>query len=300
MKANGDSVCLGFLKMPVNFQNADNVKDAYDVVMEAEGLYKLRYGFTGEINGKQDLKLLGSSLCKARKKLAVELIAAIANNVLLGTSPANCAGLPADLIDQAGAAATGENVPLIKEMTKLLKRFNSSGMAAELPFGLQQCTAFSSKELKQIASDPTTQYSCPGPNDMCEKAQAVIFKDSTDIFAPAVFKATVNTSLSSNFFGQVKCGSIGRYAVWKIEPDLATVNRQFTVDTFKSSYDTVMAIFRGTCSNGLEFVACDDDFPEHPPQSLVRFKTSGTNTYFIVVGSPLDGSGGIRVQVVSP
>jgi hypothetical protein len=299
LQANSNEVCLGFLKLPVEFENADNVKDAYDAVMEAAGIYRLVSGYTGEERGKQTLKLPGSALCKARKKLAVELIAAIANNVLLGTSPANCAGLPSDLIDQAGAVASGYDVTAIKQMTKLLKQFNMSGMANPLPFDLEECSGITKAQLKEIARDPTTKFSCPGPNAQCETAQVIFFPDDGDIFDRGSFASKVNLSKFDNFFGSTECDTVGAYAIWKILPEVAKKSRQFTASTYDSNFDTIMGVFKGTCS-APEQVTCNDDSTNHPPQSLVRFLTDGTNTYYIVVGGKLDGVGSIKLKVTSP
>jgi len=103
--------------------------------------------------------LKGSGLCIARKKLAVELIAAYANTTLLGTFPPHATyanggtvtNFPADLISQARAAGAGFDVSTIHSMTALLKKFNSSGLTNDLPNGLVECSAQSAKILRPIS-----------------------------------------------------------------------------------------------------------------------------------------------------
>jgi hypothetical protein len=295
IEANGGNVCLGFLRLPVTYENRDSLLDSVDAVMEAAGLYWRKKLYTGEYDGKQDAKSPGSKLCKQRKLLAVELISAIANNVLFGTTPDNCGAFPSDLIEQAGLVADGYDVKAIKNMTSQLRQFNNSGMANPLPFDLELCTPYDQTQAKKIASDPTTRLTCPGPNDSVETASVVNFV-VTSAFSPAIYQDSLNLSKYSNAFGDT-CGLIGKYAVWKILPETGRAGRSFTVRTFESNFDTVVTVYRGNLTT---VVGCDDDDPDHPPQSKVQFNTDGTNTYYLVVGGKAEQAGNLKIKVTSP
>jgi len=90
IQANGNNVRLGFVRLPVTYENADGELDAEDALIEALGLYYRSPSVTGEERGTQSARSAGSQLCRERKKLARELIAATANFRLLGTVPGNC------------------------------------------------------------------------------------------------------------------------------------------------------------------------------------------------------------------
>src|ERR1700722_3910168 len=78
---------LGFVTLPNGFANGDNVEDGEDAMLEALGFYWKSTKYTGEIGGTQSRKAKASNVCVQRKKLAVELVAAIANTQLFGTLP---------------------------------------------------------------------------------------------------------------------------------------------------------------------------------------------------------------------
>ncbi len=197
---SGGILDLGFVTLATEDRNGDNVIDGTDAFIEALSFYWRSDSRTGEPTGTQGAKLGGSSLCKVRKQLAVELIAAIANTTLLGTWPPNATftsghnvvtNFPADLISQARTAAAGFDVPTIQNMTLLLKEFNSSGVTNNLPNGLQECSAQTSKTLKPISRDPMTQATCPGNNNGCLSAQTVAFLSTAGSFSSAVFTRSV-------------------------------------------------------------------------------------------------------------
>jgi hypothetical protein len=87
--AGGGILDLGFVTLATANRNSDNVIDGTDAFIEALGFFWRSTGRTGEDAGSQNAKLKASSLCTARKQLAVELIAATANTGLLGTFPPN-------------------------------------------------------------------------------------------------------------------------------------------------------------------------------------------------------------------
>ena len=174
-----------------------------------------------------------SALCQARKNLAVELIAATANVALFGADPSACTYLnghtvtnfPPDLLDQARAAAAGADASQVLYFTVLLRKFNSSGVLNDFPSGSVECSPGKSSALRKLSRDPTTQISCPGINNSCDTAEAVVFANASDPFAPAKFSRTASLT-NPNFLNVTNampgppCGAGGPGAVWKITPDV--------------------------------------------------------------------------------
>jgi len=268
---------------------------------------------TGETGGFQNLRLPTSRLCRLRKQLAVELIAALANVNFLGASPANCTNVsgkvvttfPFDLIAQAQAVNAGEDWTAVVSMLDLLRRFNQSGAAINLPPGLQECSVSPVNLLRKKARDPSTQLSCPGPNTQCATAELVVFPVPRNIFAPMVFKTSTTLKRSQAGFGDVACGTIGPFAVWKLSTVNAVAGRNFTVSTDGSNCDTILAVFSGTCDN-LALVACNDDNPLGnglfvSPQSKLTFTTDGSSVFYIVAGVKSTAYGGsVKLKISSP
>ena len=298
---NGGIMDLGFVTLATQNRNSDNVIDGTDAFIEALSFFYKSAGRTGEPNGSQGAALSASSLCRARKELAVELIAAIANTTLLDTWPANATyvnggtvtNFPADLISQARTVAAGFDVNAIKNMTVLLKKFNGSGVTNDLPNGLIQCSAQSSKILKPIARDPMTQETCPGVNDTCGAAKMIVFSGLTPVFKDSVAIASFTASMPTP-----SCNSGGRNVVWQVAPPMAVNGRQFSVSTSGSNFDTVLSVFSGsTCSNLVE-VACSDQVLGVGGET-VTFTADGTNTFYIVVEGKNGAYGKVQMSVRS-
>ena len=294
--ANGDVLAIGFEGLPQDFRNADNVKDAVDTVIEALGFYWRSPSKTGEDGGTQGQKLRGSKLCKERKRMVPELIAAIANNVLLGTAPLNCTynnggtttNFPEDLIEQAGLASASTDVTQIRTLGALLRKFNSSGLTNDFALGLFECEALDRRTLKNISRDPTTQISCPGRNDFCQTAEALIS-----------FPASVSVNLLSytDTVTSPTCAPGGREAVYKIEPPVAAPGRSFLVETQRSNFNTLLSVWSGPCDS-LTAEACNDNF-NSTRESQVTFTADGTNTYYIVVEGRGGAYGKTKLKVTS-
>ena len=189
------------------------------------------------------------------------MIAAYANTTLLGTFPPNATyvnghtvtNFPADLISQAKNVAAGFDTTAIRSMTAFLKKFNTSGLTNNLPNGLNECSAQSSKILKPISRDPTTQDSCPGVNDTCLAAKTIFFSGVNPVFKDSVSIANLQDNMPIP-----TCGAGGRNAVWQVVPPVAAAGRQFVVSTSGSNFDTLMSVWSGTCSN-LTQVGCADN-----------------------------------------
>jgi len=303
---NGGSLSLGFLCLPkANYVSSND--PAIDATMEALGIYFNGAGKTGD-------RATASALCQARKKMAPELIAAIANNVLLGTTPANASykngrgttNFPPDLIEQAGNAAAGVDIAQIRLLTALLHKFNASGVTNNFyaPLGQVECSPNPRAFLRSIARDPTTDLNCPGLNDTCATAEVVVFPNSNP--SPlASFQRTVDMR---------KFASGNVY--WKITPALGTAGVQFTANASKSNFSTTLSVLEGPClivtsngnstvdSSGQTFVAgfnntggTGNTSSNSTAVSTVSFVTDGTNTFYIEASG---GVGKLRLIITSP
>jgi hypothetical protein len=267
-------------------------------LLEALGLYWRSRNRTGEISGTQGQKLSGSKLCRERKRLATELIAAIANVRVFGTDPTFC-NFPATLIDDARAAAAGDRIEAIQNASSLLRQFNSSGTTNDFPAGLFECAAPDKNSLKSESRDPTLQSTCPGVNDSCTAAEALYFKQGkAGILSQAkLSRRAVITSFADDIRSPT-CAQGGADVVWKLTPDVAKAARHFTLDTFGSNFDTLLSVHQGSCS-ALTEVTCSDD-SEDSLQSKVAFTADGTNTYFVVVEGKNGSVGKVKLKVTSP
>jgi hypothetical protein len=309
LKFNCDqlSVDLGFMSLPVGFRNNDNIRDADDATLEALGLYWRKQNYTGELGGTQHLKYRAARICRDRKQLAVEMIAALANINIFNTRPEGMTydtgktitNFPATLIEDARAAAASDSLENIAIATGLLRKFNRSGITNQFPSPLIECNPQSRKELQSISRDPTDRFSCPGPNDDCDSAQGLVFPNDTfGVFGTAKTKAKADTSKLTDQIFSPSCGQGGPEAVWKLTPTVARASRRFTVDTRGSNFDTLVSIYQGPCDLLTE-VACNDDAPDSV-NAKVSFNTDGTNTYFIVVEGKNGAVGNIKLSLTSP
>ena len=307
LTANGGGINLGFLRLPVTFENSDNVIDVFDATMEAVGFYKKSSRVTGEAGNTQSLRLKGSKLCNARKQLSAELIAATANVRLLGTRPNNCTynngrvvtNFPSNLLRLAQEAAAGTDPVACQQMKALLRKFNNSGVNNNFPGDLVECSPNANKSLKFIARDPTTQLTCPGLNDNCASAEEVYFQSNNPPFSKAKFSRSVNLP---NYAGAL--------AYWKVSPPLAVTGRTFRVSTDGSNFDTTLRIFAGACvtvtSNGTTVVDTNGlvEVANSTGSNLlteISFTTDGVATNIIEVGpAPLAIPGSLKIRIKSP
>ncbi|HUI05395.1 MAG TPA: hypothetical protein VL486_00155 [Verrucomicrobiae bacterium] len=296
---NGGAIDLGFITLATANRDSDNVIDANDAFMEALSFYWQSKGKTGEDGGTQSAKLEASSLCTARKKLAVQLIAATANTGLLGTWPPNSTyvnrgavtNFPADLISQAASVAAGGDLPAIHQMTVLLRKFNRSGITNNLPFGLVEISPQSGNRLRQISRDPTLKSDCPGINDTCDSALPLV---------NFPFKASVDLTQYANSLNAPSCSVTGHTAVWSVAPPVAAAGRQFLVNTDGSNFDTAISVREGGCglTDEIAEVGCSDSVFGVGGEQLI-FSTDGTNTYYIVVQGKNESVGRLKVTVRS-
>ena len=296
---NGGIEDLGFLQLPVRQENGDGVLDAADALIEALGFYYRNPNYTGEDNGTQNQARLGSKLCRARKQLAVELIAAKANFTYLRTFPTDCSyvtgrvttNFPLDIIAQASAAGASEDLLRVATYTALLHKFNNDGLTNNFFDGMKECSADSPALLRKVARDPTNHTTCPGLNDMCTSAEAILASGLP-------FSRSVDLRGYSDGMPSPACGTGGANAVWKLEPPTAAAGRHFTVDTKGSNFATMISVWRGSCS-AFQPVTCAIG-TNTTPQASLSFTTDGTVSYYIVVESPQGLVGKLKMKVTSP
>ena len=309
IQLNAGTVDLGFLTIPAANRNADNVINSYDALIEALSFYYKNSGKTGEDGGTQSRDFKGSSLCKARKQLAVELLAAVANIQLLHTDPSgqtyfngtNTVSFAPDLLQQARAAGSSDDPATVRAMTALLMKFNNSGSTNNFPTGLVECSPQKTKDLKTIALDPTTQATCPGSGNTCDAPTPVAFPNASNPFARPIFKSSVTLPFAgTNSVAEPTCflGSVGGPdAVWLISPTtIGTAGRQFTVDTSGSNFDTLISVWSGPNCSNLTQIACANSAVGVSGERL-SFSTDGTNTYRIVVEGPTGQFGRLKVKI---
>lgn len=305
LQSDFGGVNLGFLVLPAFFETNDSVKDVTDAVMEALGFYWKSSSRTGEIGGSQHQGLRASKLCKQRKLLAVEFIAAVGNVRLLGTSPNNCTyfngtatvPFPPDLLHQARVVLGGDDANAIVSMRALLRKFNGVGLAGQFPPGIVECSPSKAGTLKSLARDATRQNTCPGLNNSCDAAQTVFFS-SAGSFSSAVFTGSANLMNYTNSFPSPACGAGGRDAIWKITPTVGVTNRSFTVSTSKSNFDSMISVWQGTCSN-LVAVSCVNSVIGVGGETI-NFRTDGTNTFYVVVEGVSGNFGKTNIKITSP
>jgi hypothetical protein len=297
LKANGGGMDVGFLSLPTNFQNGDDRLDAIDTTMEALGFRYRAAGYTGEDGGLQTLRQRAARLCGERKRLAVEIIAATANQMFFRTNPSDCfyrnggtnVHFSAEVIDEAREAAAGEDLAAIRAYTLLLRKFNLSGAKAQFPAGLEQCPSFSSRLARDAARDATTQLNCPGYNNSCATAEAIV---------RFPFTASANLRTYTDREVSPSCGGGGVEAVWRISPPVAAPGRSFLISTKGSNFDTVVSVRRGSCASSEE-VACNDNANAFGSYSLTSFTADGDSDYFIIVEGANGGIGSARLTVTS-
>ncbi|MCX7915041.1 MAG: choice-of-anchor L domain-containing protein, partial [Verrucomicrobiae bacterium] len=87
IKANNGGLHLGFMQLPTAQRNGDGVLNAEDTLIEALGFWWKNTYLTGENDGTQSARASGSALCRVRKRMAREIIAGIANQMLFRTNP---------------------------------------------------------------------------------------------------------------------------------------------------------------------------------------------------------------------
>jgi hypothetical protein len=307
MALNCDVLDLGFLPLPTTERNNDGVLDFKDALREALGLRWRSRRFTGEFGGLQTERLPNQRLCRQRKQLATQLIAAIANNALFDTRPENCTytekiggktivkSFPETLLVDAREAARGEIVADIIEQKILLKKFNRSGNDQPTPAGIADCAApLTLAQLRRLSRDPTTQMNCPGFNDGCDSAETI---------SALPFSRRVN--LSEHYTAQAvasTCGGGGADAIWKIHRSLTFAGRPFTVSTEGSNFDTIVSVRRACGGDELGEIACNDDdggFRTSRVQFVVSDEDAGRDLFIIAEGKG-GAVGTLKLQVTSP
>jgi hypothetical protein len=313
---NCDVVDLGFMLLPVTFRNNDDDLDHKDAMLESLGFRWRSKTLTGEFGGLQSSQLPALNLCRTRKSLAVQYIAALANNALLRTDPANClyvnsngvlTNFPSNLLSKSLDALGSEDIEDMMAQRVLLKKFNSSGASSPLPPEIADpdtlaCGKFSKDQLRKMSRDPSTQFNCPGLNDDCERAENI---------QTVPFTTTVDLTNYANRSPGSICGSGGKEAVWKIPSTMAAPFRPFTVTTDGSNFDTMITVRQGECGiledggggtvDDLTIITCNNN-----NGGLLTSKTQftvpeeNTQDIFIIIEGHQGDVGELKVKITSP
>ena len=144
-------------------------------------------------------------------------------------------------------------------------------------------------EIRFTASGATSYYIQIG--GYSANTGSIIFHYSFTVYNDAFARARVIspgfTSTFENASADVQsgepsgCAGIGRTVWFKYQP---TANRRVTFDTFGSSFDSQVAVFRGTSLGGLALVNCADDTDETDGDGSVSWTAVAGKTYYIQVG----------------
>ncbi len=111
--------------------------------------------------------------------------------------------------------------------------------------------------------------------------------------------ATMSTVDAISGAGPIpSCGDgVAAGGVWyKVTP---TTTGPLTVTTDGSDYDTVLAVYSGSCG-ALTEVGCNDDDASDSLCSTVTFTGSAGTTYYLLVGGCFGASGNLQISVGSP
>lgn len=123
------------------------------------------------------------------------------------------------------------------------------------------------------------------------------FAAATPIIVPSVnIQSTVGAT--TELLEAAPCGAIGS-TVWF--SFAVGVGQPVALATAGSSYDTVVAVYRGTSLTDLVLVACNDDFPIFAPpayNSTVTFTAAVGITYWIQAGGFAAQQGDLVLAVV--
>ncbi len=108
------------------------------------------------------------------------------------------------------------------------------------------------------------------------------------------FTSVFNNVTASTQSGEPgACSGPGRTVWYKYKP---TANRNVTFDTFDSSFDTQINVYRGTSLGGLVAVTCADDTDETDGDASVSWLALKNKTYYIQVDGHLDLFGELHVN----
>ena len=145
--------------------------------------------------------------------------------------------------------------------------------------GLQALVLIAMLVLSLGPTGVSPAYAAPPPNDTFGNARNI-----TSIPFQHIVSTTEATETDNNDPDAIPCEGRtldrGKRTVWYRYQ--ATTNRGVHADTIGSSYDTYIAVWRGTSLNNLTLITCDDDvFGDL--YSEVLFAATAGNTYYIEV-----------------
>jgi len=122
------------------------------------------------------------------------------------------------------------------------------------------------------------------PNDTC--AGAITVSGSTYINSQSTIAATSTGDPVPD------CAALGNGVWYKYT---AATDGQIVVDTIGSDFDTVLAIYTGTCGS-LTQVACNDDGPGIRPRSEITLSVTAGTAYYILAGGLSGATGNLTLR----
>jgi hypothetical protein len=185
--------------------------------------------------------------------------------------------------DYASGQGTSFACPLAAGIGALVLSINTNLTRTEVRDILRQTAAKIGPE--PYSSSGTNAYFGYGRLDATKALQAAqtslndLCSGALEIASLSYARTQLTTYATSAGDPIPGCGSQGSKAVWyKINSGAGGV---LTVDTIGSGFDTILAMYTGTCGN-LTQVACNDDLAIGNPWSSNRLTLASSTTYYIL------------------
>jgi len=139
--------------------------------------------------------------------------------------------------------------------------------------------------MKWVYNSPNCKV--PQPNDNFESATNIATLPYS-IIQPIHSRSVTGQISDPNY-----CGAPQQTVWWKYKP---TVSGYYQFNTFGSSFDTVLSVYRGDTPGALTGVGCGDDVGIVTSSSIVGAQLTGGQTYYIMVDT---FAAGINDQILA-
>ena len=205
-------------------------------------------------------------------------------------------------------SGTSMSTPHVSGVAALYWSYNTGLSASALRARLQSTaqdlgsagrdSSFGYGEIDAYCLFNTAAPNCPGGGQTCSGGPSNNCFSSPIVIGSSSYsnsQTTLGATLETN--EPRPCGSIGSTVWYRYTPGASGT---ITIDTYGSSFDTVLAVYVGSSLSGLSNLACNDD--DAGAQSRVQFSGSAGTTYQIQVGgfNSATGSLSIRLQAAPP
>jgi len=115
------------------------------------------------------------------------------------------------------------------------------------------------------------------------------------VVASLPYSVTVSTATATKDIADPAACALAGYTVWYTYTPVSSC--QVSVDTAGSDYDTVLAVYSGTCGS-FTLIACNNDVSSGTQQSRVLANLTGGTTYYVMVGAyDTKGGGVLRLKI---